>query len=354
MERSPETTPPPLAEVGRARRYGQAWRAPPKGCSVAGRRQVYLSPRHDETAAYSAPDAAPRWLYGDVEAQGSKPQFLLRGPRSPALRVLFAPEGWPRDGRTWPAAIVIPGGGYRALSPDEGGPPCRWLAGIGVVAFALRYRLPSHGDPWPAARDDALQAVAFLNSPDGSRRFSVDPDRLMCLGFSAGAHLAAHAISPSVKALVLIYPGRYDAEEIRTTAAAAASAERVGAAALPPVYAVASTQDVICGAADHGDVVVKELRARAAGAGDRSVAAPSPAGPRRGRSERDRVERRQKTRRPRPRRRADRVPRRLGLGVEYQRAALGGHGFGVVKAWTAPCERWLRPLLKLDADDAAA
>ena len=50
------------------------------------------------------------------------------------------------------------GGGYAGISPDEAQQGCRWLASLGVLAFALRYRLPPD-DPWPAALEDATAAV---------------------------------------------------------------------------------------------------------------------------------------------------------------------------------------------------
>ena len=84
------------------------------------------------------------------------------------------------------------GGAYEGISVAEARHGTGWLASLGVVAFALRYRLPPK-HPWPAARDDVAAAVEFLRSPAAAAKFRVDRDRLVLLGFSAGSHLSAHA-----------------------------------------------------------------------------------------------------------------------------------------------------------------
>lgn len=127
----------------------------------------------------------------------------------------------------------------------------------------LRYRLPPE-DPWPAARDDMEAAVYFLRSAAGSARYHVDPDKIMVLGFSAGAHLSAHAFSPRLKACVLVYPGHHDVpgKKIPTTQRAVAEAKRAGddRSSLPSLYVVASTTDFVCSPTQHVDPVVRELR----------------------------------------------------------------------------------------------
>ena len=149
----------------------------------------------------------------------------------------FNPPDYPpprRDGssRLWPCAIVSSGGAYEGISVAEARHGTGWLASLGVVAFALRYRLPPK-HPWPAARDDVAAAVEFLRSPAAAAKFRVDRDRLVLLGFSAGSHLSAHALGPGVRAAVLVYPAWADAKDdqgrlVRTADHAEREARKLG------------------------------------------------------------------------------------------------------------------------------
>src|SRR4029453_11547918 len=65
----------------------------------------------------------------------------------------------------------------------------RWLNGLGVTAFLLKYRVAPHGHPAPL--QDVLRAVRLVRSR--AREFGVNPDRIGVMGASAGGHLAAAA-----------------------------------------------------------------------------------------------------------------------------------------------------------------
>lgn len=93
---------------------------------------------------------------------------------------------YPADIVDGPAMIVIPGGRYAHISEREGEPVARWLNGIGVHAFVLRYRVDPYRYPVPLL--DAARAVRFVRHH--ARRFGLDPRRVGVLGFSAGGHLA--------------------------------------------------------------------------------------------------------------------------------------------------------------------
>lgn len=86
-----------------------------------------------------------------------------------------------------PAVLVLPGGGYGQTSDHEGEPVAEWLAGLGVHAFVLRYRVAPHQHPAPLA--DAKEAMLWIR--DGAHGIAVDLNRVGVLGFSAGGHLAA-------------------------------------------------------------------------------------------------------------------------------------------------------------------
>ena len=90
------------------------------------------------------------------------------------------------------AVLIIPGGGYRWVVIDkEGFEAARRLNQAGVTCFVLRYRLPGGG--WAAGPDaplqDAQRAMRLIRA--GAKTWSLDPERVGLLGFSAGGHLGA-------------------------------------------------------------------------------------------------------------------------------------------------------------------
>lgn len=102
----------------------------------------------------------------------------------PSLTV-FAPE---KPNGT--AIIYAPGGGYiRVAGGVNGGEVAKWLNGLGVTVFMLKYRNVEYGHPAPLR--DALRAVRLVRSR--AAEFGVLPHRVGMLGGSAGGHLTASA-----------------------------------------------------------------------------------------------------------------------------------------------------------------
>ncbi|MFP4107417.1 MAG: alpha/beta hydrolase [Phycisphaerae bacterium] len=87
------------------------------------------------------------------------------------------------------SVIICPGGGYCRRAGHEAEPVARWLAGLGVAAFVLRYRVKPYKYPVPLT--DAQRAVRVVRA--GASEWNIDPQRVGILGFSAGGHLAASA-----------------------------------------------------------------------------------------------------------------------------------------------------------------
>ena len=120
------------------------------------------------------------------------------------------------------AVIVCPGGGYARLSIDsEGYDVAKRLNEMGITAFVLKYRLPndqSQPDKSIAPLLDAQQALRLVRQQ--AAKYSLNPERIGLMGFSAGGHLAAWAgtrfakpvgtdggpVSVRPAFLVLIYP----------------------------------------------------------------------------------------------------------------------------------------------------
>ena len=101
------------------------------------------------------------------------------------------------------AMIVLPGGSFRALAWDvDGLETARWLAGEGITAFVLKYRVrpPQKGETFGETLDDfaratrARRAIAVADAEQAirlvrsrARQYSIDPNRVGIIGFSAGA-----------------------------------------------------------------------------------------------------------------------------------------------------------------------
>ena len=120
------------------------------------------------------------------------------------------------------AVIICPGGGYARLSIDsEGYDVAKRLNEMGVTAFVLKYRLPNdqtQPDKTIAPLLDAQQALRLVRQQ--AAKYSLNPERIGMMGFSAGGHLTAWAgtqfarpvgtnpgsVSVRPAFLVLLYP----------------------------------------------------------------------------------------------------------------------------------------------------
>lgn len=101
--------------------------------------------------------------------------------------VVYAP---PVEKAGGTAIIYAAGGGYvRVAVGANGGDITRWLNGLGVTVFVLKYRHADYGHPAPLR--DALRAVRTIRTR--AAEFGVKPDRIGMLGGSAGGHLTASA-----------------------------------------------------------------------------------------------------------------------------------------------------------------
>jgi acetyl esterase/lipase len=164
--------------------------------------------------------------------------------------------------------VIFPGGGHRLLVfKAEGDDPARFLNGLGVAAFVLKYRLGrEEGSPYTIEqhpREDAYRALRTVRSRAGE--WGVDPHRLGVMGSSAGEVAALVAYGPGAPDTgatdpidrvngrpdfqILIYPGPLF---IPGTVPADA----------PPAFLVAANDDPCC-AVPTLDVL---MRYRAAGA----------------------------------------------------------------------------------------
>ena len=129
----------------------------------------------------AAQTVLPVWPNGAPGAVGTE------DADRPSLTVYLPAPGQ----ATGTAIVVCPGGGYvRQAMDHEGHQVARLLTSRGVAAFILQYRVgPRYHHP--AMLQDVLEAIRLVRRR--SAEFSLKPDRIGVLGFSAGGHLASSA-----------------------------------------------------------------------------------------------------------------------------------------------------------------
>ena len=85
----------------------------------------------------------------------------------------------------FPCMLVIPGGGYSFVSMREGEPIAINYLANGFVAAVLTYTINVH---YPRQLIEAMLALKYLK--ENSEKYYIRKDKIACVGFSAGGHLA--------------------------------------------------------------------------------------------------------------------------------------------------------------------
>jgi acetyl esterase/lipase len=117
------------------------------------------------------------------------------------------------------AMILAAGGGNTELNVGtEGTDIAKWLNGLGVSAFILRYRLRPYDSATDALADTA-QSIKTVRAH--AREWGVDPARIGIMGFSAGGEQAARIVlnfdadsRPDVAVLVYAGWGKLDMTQV--------------------------------------------------------------------------------------------------------------------------------------------
>ena len=97
---------------------------------------------------------------------------------------------------TGASVVICPGGGYQILAWDlEGTEVAAWLNSIGVTGVVLKYRVPRRKDRKKhlAPLQDAQRSVSLVRHH--AKEWGLDTKRIGILGFSAGGHLSAAALT---------------------------------------------------------------------------------------------------------------------------------------------------------------
>lgn len=93
-----------------------------------------------------------------------------------------------------PAILILPGGGYQMCSDREADPVAFPYLKAGYQVFILRYSVKRDA-VWPNPLQDYEQAMALIRG--NAKKWTLYPDRVAVIGFSAGGHLACAAATLS-------------------------------------------------------------------------------------------------------------------------------------------------------------
>jgi pectinesterase len=88
----------------------------------------------------------------------------------------------------WPCILDIHGGGWKARQIESDKPMMERLAQRGFVTALVTYRLSTEAK-YPAALHDCKAALRCLRAH--ARELKIDPERIGCMGGSAGGHLSS-------------------------------------------------------------------------------------------------------------------------------------------------------------------
>jgi acetyl esterase/lipase len=95
----------------------------------------------------------------------------------------------PESGGPAPVVVLVPGGGWQSADRTGLGPLADRLAGSGMAAVNVTYRAAEDGARLPVPVQDVGCAVRFAAAR--ARDAGIEPQPLVVLGHSAGAHLSA-------------------------------------------------------------------------------------------------------------------------------------------------------------------
>ena len=106
--------------------------------------------------------------------------------RTGNLTCIYFSTGWEiSTSRVRPAVLIMPGGGYHAVSDREAEPIALRFANRGYAAFVLRYSVKPN--VFPTSLRECAMAMKYIR--ENCEKFEVDPSMVAAIGFSAGGHL---------------------------------------------------------------------------------------------------------------------------------------------------------------------
>lgn len=117
-------------------------------------------------------------------SQGAKTQRKITYTQSGQKLDLCKPSGVVRK----TALVFIHGGGFRTGNRGQMLGYCRLLAKGGFTSITIDYRKTAQGHAYPKANQDTVASIAWLRAQ--SAALGIDPNKIVLIGYSAGATLA--------------------------------------------------------------------------------------------------------------------------------------------------------------------
>lgn len=154
-----------------------------------------------------APVVLTDLLFGVSSADVMKRQvvYATKGNQPLALDI-YQKAGQPAGATQAPVAVIVHGGSWQHGDRAELAAVNGYLAARGYVVAAVSYRFAPQW-PFPAARDDVREAIAFLKAHAGE--YGLDPHRIVLLGRSAGGQIALSLAylgsDPDIRGVVSFY-----------------------------------------------------------------------------------------------------------------------------------------------------
>jgi acetyl esterase len=112
---------------------------------------------------------------------------------------IFYPPGYSAAGKkNYPVAVSIHGGGWSNGLVEWGHGDARFMTTLGFVGMAVEYRLANQGNVTALdCMKDANSAVRWIRL--NAKELTIDPERVLTIGHSAGGHLAlSTAMFPNI------------------------------------------------------------------------------------------------------------------------------------------------------------
>lgn len=131
------------------------------------------------------------WFGACAWAEPSAVRDVPYGEHARQRLDLYRPAAPPSE-RPRPVVVWIHGGGWRIGDKRHAiAPKARHLTEAGYCLVAVNYRLAGEDDaiPFPRNAEDVAAAVAWVHG--NIARYGGDPERIVLMGHSAGAHLVS-------------------------------------------------------------------------------------------------------------------------------------------------------------------
>lgn len=146
-----------------------------------------LSAADAKPAAKKPTPAGPKWQKLTPQTPAGftlKTLEVAKYPEHTVELYVYVPDA---EG-TWPCILDIHGGGWAKRQVEADKPMMERLAQRGFVTALVSYRLSTEAK-YPAAIDDCKAALRCLRAH--AKELKIDPERIGCMGGSAGGHLSA-------------------------------------------------------------------------------------------------------------------------------------------------------------------